>query len=264
MLEIPDHLTPTQQAVLYVAQYPCQHCLLPKLRTADQLSAFLSWRLAQHCIALCWQARLWGLDDFIFAEMKKKTISRDFYDWVHLKVSYFEALWVLCQLLAPRIAGELRELGREDATAKITALFLFKAAVMENANRPIEKSFGYVEMSGRATDKAFKTAAKAIREVLAGGQVSKEVARFTKKQGRGEKSGADRGAVCLNFLTSVAFLNFKSKAVKAQFEIFMLATANLCEKEATMARKGGSYGWNNGVKLTGSKSSVYCPAHSES
>lgn len=264
MLEIPDNLTPTQQAISCISQYPCQHCLLPKLRTTDQLSAFLSWRLAQNYIALCWKARVCGLDDPIYAEMKKKTISRDFYDWVHLKVSYFEALWVLCQLLAPRIADELRELGREDATAKATALFLFRGAVMEKANRPIEDSFGYVEMPGRTTNKAFKTAAKAIREILAEGQVSKEVARLTRNLGRGGKSGGDRGAVCLDLLTSVAVLNFKSKAVKAQFEIFMLATANLCEKEATMARKGGSWGWNNGVKLAGSKSSVYCPAHSES
>ena len=133
---------------------------------------------------------------------------------------------------------------------------------MGKANRSIEDSFGYVEMSGRTTDKAFKTAAKAIQEILAEGQVSKEVARLTKNLGR--KVGGDRGAVCLDLLTSVAVLNFKSKAVKAQFEIFMLATVNLCEKEATMARKAGSWGWNNGVKLTASKSSVYRPAHSES
>lgn len=262
MLEPPDHFTPTEQAIFYITQYPCEHCLLPRLRTEDQLNAFLSWRLAQLYTALCWKTRLYGLDDPIYAKMKNKTISRDFYDWVHLKVLYFEALWGLCQLLAPRIADELRELGRDDAAAK--ALFLFRGAVMEKANRRIEDSFGYVEMSGRATDKAFKTAAKAIREILAEGQVSKEVARLIRNLGRGGKSGAGREAVCLDFLTSVAVLNFKSKAVKAQFEFFMLATANLCEKEATMARKEGSWGWNNGVKLTGLKSSVYCPAHSES
>lgn len=124
MLEPPDHFTPTEQAIFCFTQYPCEHCLLSKLRTKDQLSTFLSWRLAHLYIALCWKARLYGLDDPIYAEMKEKTISRDFYDWVHLKVSYFEALWVLCQLLAPRIADELKESGKGNTAAKVTALYL--------------------------------------------------------------------------------------------------------------------------------------------
>jgi hypothetical protein len=250
MLESPDHFTPTQQAVLYVTQYPCLHCVLPKLSTVDQLSYFFNWRLAQTYIALCWSARLAGYDDPLYPELKQKVISKDFYEWVHLKVSYFEALWVLCQFLAPRIAEGVRELGRKNED-RITALLLFRGAVMENANWQVELSCDYVEVSGRNVDTALKLRAKAIKE----GLTQKEVLRLQRVTQNSPSSN------CLSLLVLTA-QKINNKAITAQFEIFMLAMANLCEKEATMARKEGSWGWNNGVKLTGSKSSVYCPVHS--
>lgn len=252
MLEPPDHFTPTQQAIFYVTQYPCQHCLFPKLSTTDQFSSFFKLRLSQTYIALCWTARLVGDDDPIYSVMKEKVISQDVYDWVHLKVSYFETLWALCQLLAPRMAESLRQLGREDLADKTTALSLFRGGLIEKANGEIEASFGYVQVSGRKADTALKLVAKAIRE----GLTPKELTRL-QNLGRGGRESNSLGLLIVS-----AYQNFKSKAVKAQFELFLLATANLCEKEATMARKRGSWGWNNGVKLTGSKSSVYHPVHS--
>jgi hypothetical protein len=166
MLEPPDHYTPTKQAIFYVAQYPCERCLVPQLSTTEQFSLFLRWRTAQDCIARCWAARVLGSEDPLYSEMKTKAISRDFYDWVHLKVSYFEALWVLCQLLSPRMAEELSRLGHTELSKLTTALSLFRANLIEGANWQIELSCGYVRIPGRKIDTALKLQAKSIKKGL--------------------------------------------------------------------------------------------------
>jgi hypothetical protein len=254
MLEPPDHFTPTEQAIFYVAQYPCERCLLPQLSTTEQFSLFLRWRTAQDCIARCWAARVLGIEDPLYSEMKAKAISRDFYDWVHLKVSYFEALWVLCQLLSPRMAEELSELGHTELSKLTTALSLFRANVIEGANWPIELSCGYTRIPGRKIDTALKLQAKNIKK----GLTHKEALRLQRLS-----TEYGRKTVSLELLILMMARYCNSKAVTAQFEHFMLAMANLYEKEATMSRKSGSWGWDNGVKLTGTKDGVYVPVISE-
>jgi hypothetical protein len=254
MLQPPDHFTPTEQAIFYVAQYPCERCLLPQLSTTEQFSLFLRWRTAQDCIARCWTARILGSEDPLYSKMKAKAISRDFYDWVHLKVSYFEALWVLCQILSPRMAEDLSRLGHTELSKLTTALSLFKANLIEGANWQIELSCGYVRIPGRKIDTALKLQAKSIKK----GLTQKEVLRLQRLSiEHGHKD------VSLELLILMMARYCDSKVVTAQFGHFMLATANLYEKEATMARKSGSWGWDNGVKLTGTKDGVYVPAISE-
>jgi len=254
MLEPPEYFTPNEQAIFYVAQYPCERCLLPQLSTTEQFSLFLRWRTAQDYIARCWAARVLGSEDPLYSEMKAKVISRDFYDWAHLKVSYFEALWVLCQLLAPRMTEELSKLGHTELSKLTTALSLFRANVIERANWSIELSCGYVQIPGRKIDTALKLQAKSIKK----GLTQKEALRLQRLS-----TEHGRKAVSLELLTLMMVRYCDSKAVMAQFEHFMLATANLYEKEATMARKSGSWGWDNGVKLTGTEDGVYIPVISE-
>lgn len=249
MLEMPPNLTPTEQAIFYVAQYPCECCLLPKLSTTDQISAFWNWRRTQTCIALCWKARVIGLDDPIYSLVKQKVISRDFYDWIHLKVSYFETLWVLCQLLGPRMAEGLTEQVEKKLGQSNIALFLFQATVMEEANWQIESSCNYVVVAARKADTALKLKAKAIKK----GLTQKEELRLQRLTQNSRKSNS------LSLLMIGMAQNSDSKAITAQFKHFMLATANLYEKDATMARKSGSWGWDNGVKLTGTGDGVYVP-----
>jgi hypothetical protein len=254
MLEPPDHFTPTEQAIFYVAQYPCERCLLPQLSTTEQFSLFLRWRTAQDYIARCWAARVLGSEDHLYSEMKAKVISRDFYDWVHLKVSCFEALWVLCQLLAPRMAKDLLDQGYTELSHATTALQLFRGTLIESVNWSIELSCGYVRIPGRKIDTALKLQAKSIKK----GLTKKEALRLQRLlTEHGHK------AVSLELLILMMARYCDSKAVTAQFGHFMLATANLYEKEATMARKSGSWGWDNGVKLTGTKDGVYVPVISE-
>lgn len=262
MPDIQD-LAPTQQAILCLTQYPCECCVLPKLTAEDQRRSFFRRRTAQNCIALCWWARIYGSGDPIYSQMEEKAISRDFHDWVHLKVLYFEALWGLCQFLAPQMTKELAEakpedlakLKRKDLGERLTALFLFKAAVMEEANDDVELSCEYVEMPGRKIDAALKLKAKAIKKGL-------ERPEARRLKGLSQQYG--RETISLSLLKAMAARNFNDKAVKAQFDLFMLAAANLWEKEATIARKGGTWGWNNGVPLTGTKNNVYAPLPSNS
>ena len=254
MLEPPDHFTPTEQAIFYVAQYPCERCLLPQLSTTEQFSLFLRWRTAQDYIARCWAARVLGSEDPLYSEMKAKAISRDFYDWAHLKVSYFEALWVLCQLLSPRMAEDLLELGHTELSYATTALQLFRGILIESVNWSIELSCGYVQIPGRKIDTALKLQAKSIKK----GLTKKEALRLQRLlTEHGHKT------VSLELLILMMARYCDSKVVTAQFGHFMLATANLYEKEATMARKSGSWGWDNGVKLTGTENGVYVPVPSE-
>jgi hypothetical protein len=213
-------------------------------------------RQAQAFTALCWSARVAGYDDPLYSRLKDKSISRNFYDWVHLKTSYLEALWGLCQILAPRMADDLRMLGHEDIACLTNALFLFKAAIMEKENGNIELSFGYVEISGRKVDEALKLKAKSVKQGLS----QKELRRLCNLA----KGNGYRNSHFMSLLSFMVFKNLKSRAVMAQFELFNLAAANLWEKEATMARKNGCWGWNNGVKIAGSQTSVYTPVFSES
>ena len=254
MLEPPAHFTPTEQAIFYVAQYPCEHCLLPQLSTTEQFSSFFRWRMAQLHIAHCWATRVIGSDDALYSEMKAKAISRDFYDWVHLKVSYFEDLWVLCQLLAPRMAEDLSELGNIELSQATTALHLFRATVMECTNWPIELSCGYVQIPGRKIDMALKLQAKSIKK----GLTQKEALRLQRLL-----TEHGRKTVSLELLMAMMARYCDSKAIMAQFEHFMLAMANLYEKEATMARKSGGWGWDNGVKLVATENGIYVPVTSE-
>lgn len=254
MLEPPAHFTPTEKAIFYVAQYPCQDCLLPQLSTTEQFSLFLRWRTAQGYIAHCWAARVLGSEDPLYSEMKAKVISRDFYDWAHLKVSCFEALWLLCQLLAPRMAKDLSDQGYTELSHATTALQLFRGTLIESVNWWIELSCGYVRIPGRKIDTALKLQAKSIKK----GLTKKEALRLQRLlTEHGHKT------VSLELLILMMARYCDSKVVTAQFGHFMLATANLYEKEATMARKSGSWGWDNGVKLTGTKDGVYVPVISE-
>lgn len=254
MLEPPTHFTPTEQAIFYVAQYPCEHCLLPQLFTTAQFSSFFHWRMAQLHIAHCWANRVSGSDDPLYSEMKAKVISRDFYDWVHLKVSYFEALWVLCQLLAPRMAENLAELGNNELSQAVTALHLFRATVMECTNWPIELSRGYIQIPGRKIDTGLKLQAKSLKK----GLTQKETLRLQRLlTEHGQKF------VSLEVLMAMVARYCDSKVVRVQFEHFALAMANLFEKEATMARKSGGWGWDNGVKLRATEDGVYVPDTSE-
>lgn len=254
--EIPAQLPSTLKAVLTVAQYPCQRCVFKKLSTIDQFSAFFNLRLTQTYVALCWKARFEGADDPIYFDVKQGRISQDFYDLVWLEVSYLESLWGLCQLVAPLMLDGLHQRGGEELVDRFSSLFLFRAAVMESANQQIELSFGYVEVSSRAVDTAFKLKAKGLRD----GLTPREAKRLRDLTIRLPLINSE----ALNLIIAMVATSFRNKAVRGQFEMLVTATANLWEKKATVARKQGSWGWNHGVKLKGSSNSTYSPVHSDS
>jgi hypothetical protein len=251
MLEIPDNLTPTEQAIFYVTQYPCPHCLLPKCSTDTQRNYFLGLQKVQNLIADCWTTYCNGSADPIIPALKNKALPRDFYEWVWLNVYYFDALWKLCQVLAPSLAKSFREtVNNEASTYEATALYLFKAAVMEKMNWHIEASFGYTTGGGRAADAALKLKAKRLR----GASLTQEETKRLAKLGRGGHESKVLGS-----LVRATALDSKNKNVAIQFRNFKLATADLFEKEAKMARKGGGWGWDRGIKLKATKASTYVP-----
>lgn len=253
--KMPDGLSPNLQAILTVAQYPCRHCVQKKLFTDDQRAAFLKLSLKQDCIALCWKARFEGTDDPIYSELREGRMSQDFYDLVWLEVSYWEALWGLCQLATPLMAENMIQRGTEIPDG-FCSQFLFRALVMEATNPHLEASFGYVEVPAQSIEKALKLKAKAWNGEL----TSQEEKRIQKLTSR------------LPFFTSLALKWLlltvskapKNKAVQGQFEMFATANANLCTKKAKVAHKNGCWGWNNGVLLKGQSNSTYAPARSSS
>jgi hypothetical protein len=251
MLDMPDNLTPTEQAIFYLTQYPCPHCLLPQCSTDAQRNYFLGLQKIQNLIADCWTAYCNGLADPILPDLKNKTIPRDFHEWVWLNVYYFDALWKLCQVLAPSLAESFREAVNSEASIyEATALYLFKAAVMEKINWHIEATFGYITGGGRSADEALKLKVKGLRGKIRTQEETKRLAKLTKG---GRKSKA------LNLLVVATALDSKNKNVAIQFRNFKIATADLFEKEATMARKGGGWAWDRGIKLKATKASTYVP-----
>ncbi|MEG4109894.1 hypothetical protein [Microcoleus sp. S13_C5] len=251
MLEMPDNLTPTEQAIFYVTQYPCPHCLLPKCSTDAQRDYFVGLQKIQNLISDCWTAYCNGWADPLLPALKSKAIPRDIHEWVWLNVYYLDALWKLCQVLAPSLADSFQEVVNHEASVyEATALYLFRAAVMEKNNWHIEATFGYITGGGRVADAALKLKAKTLRgEVL----TQEETKRWAKLAKRGHKSNV------LDLLGRAAILEFKNKNVAIQFRNFKLATADLFKREATIARKGGGYGWDRGIPLKATEGSVYVP-----
>ena len=251
MLEMPDNLTPTEQAIFYLTQYPCSHCLLPRCSTDTQRDYFSGLQKIQNLIADCWTAYCNGSANPILPALKNKTLPRDCHEWVWLNVYYFDALWKLCQVLAPSLADRFQEaISNEASTYEAAALYLFKAAVMEKINWHIEATFGYITGGGRAADTALKLKVKGLRGEI---QTQEETQRLEKFTRGGCKSKV------LNSLATVAVLASKNKNVAIQFRNFKIATADLFEREATMARKGGGWGWDRGIKLKATKNSTYIP-----
>ena len=161
---MPDNLTPTKQAIFYVTQYPCLHCLWPKCSTDTQRNYFVGLQKIHNLIADCWTAYCNGLADPILSALKNKTLPRDYHEWVWLNVYYFDTLWKLCQVLAPSLADSLQEpFNNEASTYEATPLYLFKAAVMEKINWHIEASFGYITGGGRPADAALKLKVKVLK-----------------------------------------------------------------------------------------------------
>jgi hypothetical protein len=246
-----DNLTPTEQAIFYVTQYPCPHCLWPKCSTDTQRYYFLGLQKIQNLIADCWTAYCNGLADPIHAALKNKTLPRDYHEWVWLNVYYFDALWKLCQVLAPCLLENLQEaVNGEALTYESTALYFFKAAVMEKVNWHIEASFGYITGGGRSLDTVLKLKTKVLR----GGTLTQEEAKRLTKVAKGGHE-----LKVLSFLATTAVLESKSKNVAIQFRNFNQAKADLFEVEATMARKRGGWGWDRGIKLKATKNSTYIP-----
>jgi len=251
MLEMPPNLTPTEQAIFYLTQYPCECCLLPKCSTDAQRDQFVGLQKIQNLIANCWTASCNGTADPILFALKNKILPRDYYEWVWLNVYYFDALWKLCQVLAPSLADSFREVVNHEASIyEATALYLFKAAIMEKINWHIEATFGYITGGGRPADIALKLKVKGLR----GGIRTEEETKRLEKLTRG-----GREFKALKLLAMTAVLASKNKNVAIQFRNFNLATADLFEREATMARKGGGWGWDRGIKLKATKNSTYIP-----
>lgn len=248
---MPPNLTPTEQAIFYLTQYPCECCLLPKCSTEAQRAQFVGLQKIQNLIADCWTAYCNGWADPLLLALKSKAIPRDWHEWVWLNVYYFDALWKLCQVLAPSLADSFQEVVSNEASIyEATALYLFKAAVMEKINWHIESTFGYITGGSRPADIALKLKVKGLRGEIRTQEETKRLAKLT-RGGREFKA--------LKLLAMSAVLASKNKNVAIQFRNFNLATADLFEREATMARKGGGWAWDRGIKLKATKNSTYIP-----
>ena len=253
--KMPDGLSPNLQAILTVAQYPCRNCVQKKMSTLDQLSAFIELSLKQNCIALCWKARFEGADDPISRKLREGLISQDFYDLVWLEVSYWEALWGLCQLTTPLMVEEMIQRGSEVPDG-FCSQFLFKALVMESTHPHIEASLGYVELPARPIAQALKLKAKAWNSEL----TPKEEKRIQKLLSR----LPSYTPLALKWLLLTVSKALRNKAVQGQFEMFATASVCLYAKKAKIAHHDGCWGWNNGVLLKGQSDSTYAPARSSS
>ena len=253
--KMPDGLSPNLQAILTVAQYPCRDCVQRQMSTLDQFSAFIELSLKQDCIALCWKARFEGTDDPISFELREGRMSQDFYDLVWLEVSYWEALWGLCQLTTPLMMEEMMQRGSE-VPDEFCSQFLFKALVMEATNPHMEASLGYIELPARPIAQALKLKAKAWNGEL----TPKEEKRIQKLTSRLPSFTP----LTLKWLLLAVSKALRNKAVQGHFEMFATASASLYAKKAKVTYNGGCWGWNNGVLLKGQRNSTYAPARSSS
>lgn len=222
--------------------------LLRLVETTEQLRMFFAVRYIQNLVTWAWTARFTGSCDPLQPLLKSKEIDSDTYDRVWLSVDFLEQLWGLVQLAEPYVKSECERLKFDYPFA--SAFDLFMRIVWEQTNAKFSICLKpYHEISADKYEKAYRLTAKSCREGL-------NLIEYQRQQGLLNQHQQNKWmriviAICHQKATK------RKRALKSKLEIFYLALANLCDKEATVRRKAGSYAWQNGEILTGSRDSTY-------
>lgn len=222
--------------------------LLTLVKTREQLRTFFGVRYMQTLASSAWTARFTGKNDPLQPLLKSGEIDSDTYDRVWLWVDFLEQLWGLIQLAEPYVKAEFEHLKFDYPFA--SAFELFMRIVWEQTNAKFSVCLKpYHEVSASKYEKAYRLTAKGCREGLNRLEHTRQQACLNQHQPNEWMRIVL--AICHQKATK------RRRALKSKLETFNLALANLCDKEATVRRKAGSYAWQNGEILTGSRDSTY-------
>ncbi len=231
----------------FLPHLPDQY-LLKLAKTRNQFHAFFAMRYKQTLLTWAWTARFTGKGDPLQPLLKSGDIDSDTYDRVWLTVDFLEQLWGLVQLAEPFVKSEFERL---KLSYPFTSAFeLFMRIVWEQTNANFSVCLKpYHEVSASKYGKAYRLTAKGCREGLNPIEYQRQQALLNQHQPSEWLRIVI--AICHQKATK------RKRTLKSKLEIFYLALANLCDKEANVRRKTGSFAWKNGEIVTGARDSTY-------
>lgn len=236
-----------QKIARCLAKLPAQH-LLALATTKEQTRMWLAHRCFQNWLSDCWQARYLGEDDPLAPLLEGAQIDSDNYERVWLLVGFYEQLWGLCQLAEPYVKAEFLQLGGDYPFR--SAFELFARIVWEDTNSTFSVCLKpYHEVSRRKYEKAYRLASKGCTLSL------------NPIEEKNLHGLLNQHQPCL-LMRLVLFVSHQKAsrrrlALLSKLEMFYLALGKLCDKEATISRKAGSFAWKNGEILKGSSDGTY-------
>lgn len=233
-----------ERKVIYlVGKLPDEH-LYKLSKTQEQVRFWLASRYFQNLVSCCWHARFTGEDDPLKPLLSSGELNQDIYDRVWLVVDFYEQLWGLVQLVTPYVQSELSETKWKFLAE--SAYKLFARLIWNEVNSDFAVCLKpYHEFSARKYEKAYRLAAKRVKEGL-------NLLEEKKLHGL---LNQERSDLLLQVVIAVAYQRAtKSRlALKSKLEMFHLSISKLYEKEATISRKIGSFAWRNGRLSKGSR-----------
>lgn len=236
-----------QKIARCLKKLPAQH-LLALATTKEQVRLWLAHRCFQNWLSDCWQARYTGADDPLARLLASDQIDLDNYERVWLLVDFYEQLWGLIQLAEPYIKAEFLRLGG-DYPFK-SAFEIFARIVWEDTNSTFSVCLKpYHEVSRRKYEKAYRLAAKGCTELLNPIEESNLHGLLNQHQ--------PCLLMSLVLLVSQQKATRRRRALSSKLSMFYLALGKLCDKEASVRKKAGSFAWKNGEILKGTQNGTY-------
>lgn len=226
-----------------IAKLPSEH-LRDLAETQKQLNLWFAVRWFQEQVSQCWEARFRGLDDPLFPLLRSEQITLDTHQRVWLVVNFYEQLWGLVQLATPYIQAEFEGSGLEYLAE--SAFVLFTRLIRSEVDSDFAVCLKpYHEVSSRKYERAYRLAVKGCQE----GLKSREERILHRILNQHQPN------VLLSFVLAVCHLKATRTrpALKSKLEMFYIALGKLCEKEAAISRKAGSFAWKKGRIVEGSR-----------
>lgn len=247
MLKKSNYGIAEKQIFLFLYWLPSVQ-LLDLAETKAQIQTWFTCRYFQRLVSLEWKSRHTGEDDVLSPMLKAGEIDKDTYERCLLVVDLYEQMWGLIRLAEPHLRTEFRKLKAEYPFN--TSLKLFTKIVGED----VDDSFSiclkpYCEVSGSKREKAYRLTAEGCKK---GGL------NFIQEKLRQSLLNQHSRVVWLELVLLVCeYKSSKDSAIRGKLRLFNVALANLCDKEATISRKAGSFVWKKGEKFRGKRQENY-------
>ncbi len=246
-----QNLLESRRITRLLASLPDKHLLL-LTKTNEQIRHWLVNRLMYTMVACAWWARMNGEDDPLRPLVRSKELRQNDYNRIWQLVECYERLWAVAQFTEPFIKEEFERL-------KLPYIFsssydLFLCVVQEQVNGEFSLCLSsYRVFSVKKRVRKYGELASRIRDGFPIPQTEPTPAPV-------DFINRTKHIFWSLLLLSVARQkagNSKHRALRKALQSYDSSMADLFELEASYARRTGSFAWDDGERLKGSKDGTY-------